>query len=106
MTEAIGIAWYTPETWKQLAAIPKACIEIDYQHFIRKAEKLEQQFVARGMRTERITIDVERMTAWCHRNGYEIDSKGRSVFVVVQAMARDDPEALNAPVDDRTRVVQ
>ena len=59
-----------------------------------------------GIKVEKLTIDIEQMTAWCHRNGYEIDDKGRSVYGSVLLQSRDNPNALQAPVVDNTRVLQ
>jgi len=54
-----------------------------------------------------VTIDVSAMTEWCHRNGYEVDGTGRTVYCAMLTMARDDPDMLNKPVvDNVTRSVQ
>jgi hypothetical protein len=45
--------------------------------------------------------DIDEMIAWCHRQGYEIDAKGRAAYGVVRAMG-----GLNAPFTDETRSVQ
>ena len=63
-----------------------------------------RQFTAQGIATEKIAVDV--MIAWCHRNGYEIDDKGRAIFGTVLAMSRDIPEAMDAPFDDPSLVIQ
>jgi hypothetical protein len=47
------------------------------------------------------------MVAWRHRNGYEIDDKGRSIYGTVLPMARDDPSVLDKPIiDNITRSAQ
>ena len=46
-------------------------------------------------------------SAWCHRNGYEIDGKGRSAFAGALTVAQDDPTRLDKPiVDNITRSIQ
>jgi hypothetical protein len=48
MTEAcVGIAWYSPETWQELQAIPEAKIEMSYSEFVRKCERGIAGFEAR-----------------------------------------------------------
>ena len=97
---------YTPETWKRLAAIPEARVEMSYSDYVRNTEKIMRDLAAHGIAAEKNLIDIDRMIAWCRRNGYEIDGKGRSIYGTMLQMARDDPDAMNAPVDDPTRVIQ
>ena len=105
-TSTIGVAWYSPETWQQLAAIPEARIQKTYADFVRGFDRIVRDLTMQGIKVEKLTIDIEQMTAWCHRNGYEIDDKGRSVYGSVLTMARDHPNALQGPVVDKTRVLQ
>ena len=103
----IAMAWYSPATWAQLKAIPEARIEISYDEFVRNFERLSQQFAARGVEVEKVVVDVDQMVAWCHRNGYAVDTTGRSIYGTVALMARDDPKVLAKPiVDNITRSYQ
>jgi len=102
----MGVAWYTSKAWKQLEALPEAQIEKSYQDFVRAFNRIMQDLAAQGMRAEKVVIDdIAPMVEWCHRNGYEVDHKGRAAYGALLTMARDDPDALNAPVIDTTRVV-
>jgi hypothetical protein len=103
---AIGMAWYSAEAWQQLEAIPEADIQKSYADFARTFETLARKFAMQGFATEKIPIDVAQMRTWCHRHGYEIDDKGRAVYGTMVLMARDHPDALDAPVIDHTRIVQ
>jgi len=104
---SIGLAWYTPEAWEQLAAMPEARIEKSYQDFVRSFERAVQVLAARGVRGEKVVVDdVAKMTEWCHRNGYEVDTRGRAAYGCVVMLARDDPDMLDRPVVDKTRVIQ
>ena len=47
---------------------------------MRKCERLIAGFEERGIRVEKVGIDIGQMTAWCHRHRYEIDDMGRSAF--------------------------
>jgi hypothetical protein len=103
---AIGMAWYTPEAWKQLAAMPEARIEKSYQDFVQAFERGVRELATRGVRVEKLVIDVAKMTEWCHRNGYAIDTKGRATYGSMLMLARDDPEVMNRPPIDKTRSMQ
>jgi hypothetical protein len=98
---ALGMAWYSPEAWAQLAAIPEARIEKSYAEFVRGFEVLSREFAAKGVRVEPVSVDVGRMTEWCHRNGYKIDNRGRTIYgaALLAAGGGDDP----GPIIDRTR---
>jgi hypothetical protein len=101
------MAWYSPATWAQLKAIPEARITISYHEFVRNFERLSREFAAHDVKVEKVVIDVDQMVAWCHRNGYEANTTGRSIYSTVAVMARDDPKVLATPiVDNITRSYQ
>jgi len=103
----VSMAWYSPEAWAQLKAIPEAGVEMSYPGFARNFETLSRQFAAQGIKVEKVSVDVDQMIAWCHRNGYAIDTTGRSIYGSVLLMAREDPKVLDTPiVDNITRSVQ
>jgi hypothetical protein len=105
--ESVGVAWYSPEAWEQLAAMPEARIEKGYQDFAHSFELAAQVLAARGVRGEKVVVDdVAKMTEWCHRNGYEVDTRGRAAYGCMLLLARDDPDMLDRPVVDKTRVIQ
>jgi hypothetical protein len=103
----IGMAWYSSAAWAQLKAIPEARVEMSYLGFLRNFETLARQFAAQGIKVEKVSVDVDQVIAWCHRNGYAIDTTGRSIYGSVLLMALEDPKLLDAPiVDNITRSVQ
>jgi len=108
MTETcIAWGWYTPETWRELQAIPEAAIEMTYPEFVRKCERQIADLEAQGFRVEKVFIDVGQMVEWCRRNGYEIDSRGRAAFGAALALARSSGQDVMAiTIEDRTRSVQ
>ena len=102
----LSMAWYTPEAWARLKAIPEARVDMSYRAYVRNYEAYVRRFVAEGIKVERVAVDVDQL-AWCHRNDYEINSTGRAIFSTVLTMARDDPRVLDNPiVDNVTRSVQ
>jgi hypothetical protein len=98
----IGSAWYSPESWKRLVALPEAHIEKSYRDFVSTFENIVSRSAVQGITVEKMSIDIDRMIAWCHRNGYEVDAKGRAVYGAMLMCGGDH----DAPVVDKTRVVQ
>jgi hypothetical protein len=87
--------------------MPEAGIQKSYRDYVRTTENMEREFAARGIRTQRLTVEIDQLIAWCRRNRYEIDGTGRAAYVAVLTMAQGNPEALDAPIEDNiTRVVQ
>jgi hypothetical protein len=103
----VSMAWYSPVAWARLKAIPEARVEMSYPGFVRNFETLSRNFAAQGIKVEKVSVDVDQMIAWCHRNGYVVDTTGRTIYGSVLLMAREDPKVLDAPiVDNITRSVQ
>jgi hypothetical protein len=86
---AVGVAWYSEKAWKRLESMPEARIEKTYADYLRAVENSERELAAFGLKTERMQINIDHMTAWCHRNGYEIDGKGRSAYGTMLIAARE-----------------
>lgn len=105
---AIGMSWYSKETWQELQAIPEAKIEMTYPQFVSKVERQIAAMRAQGYAVEKVPINIGQMVAWCHKHGYEVDSAGRSVFGVVLMTARAEGlDVMTMPFEDRiTRSVQ
>jgi hypothetical protein len=57
---SIGVAWYIPEAWQQLAAMPEARIEKSYQDFVCTFERARRELAAHGVRAERVVIDIKQ----------------------------------------------
>jgi hypothetical protein len=56
---SIGVAWYTPEAWQQLAAMPEARIEKSYQDFVRSFERTVRGFAAHSGRGIIVYADAD-----------------------------------------------
>jgi hypothetical protein len=100
----LSLAWYTPAAWERRVAIPEAEIEKTYQEFVRSFEAAMRGLAAQGMRPCKMVIDaadIDEMVEWCHKNGYEVDAKGRACYGVVRSMG-----GLDKPLVDETRSVQ
>jgi hypothetical protein len=103
----VGVAWYTPETWRELRAHPGAKIEKTYSEYVRGCERVIAGYTAQGFRVVWLPIDVALMAKWCHANGYEIDGKGRAAFGSALMAAHDaGKDIMTMPFRDGTRTTQ
>lgn len=107
-SNVLGMAWYTPAAWEQLAAMPEAKIEKNYQDFVRDFEAYVRRFEAQGVPVQKVTIgNVTEMVAGCHRHGYEINSRGRALYVSALALVDGDVvKARGMPFIDKASPVQ
>lgn len=100
----MGVAWYSPEAWQQLAALPEARIQKSYDDFIRTFNNLTRDYTARGVQFQTFNINIDHMLKWCARHGYAPDAHGRAAYGAALQLAGDD--AMSAKVIDNTRVLQ
>ena len=103
---AIGVAWFTPETWRELRAHPEAKIEDTYSEYVRRYERALAAFTAQGFRVVKVPIDISLMIEWCHAHGYEIDSGGRAVFATVLLANDAGEDVMSIEFRDDARTVQ
>jgi hypothetical protein len=108
VTDAVlATAWYSPATWRELRAIPEAKIEMTYPQFVRKVERMITGFEAQGVQVVKVPVNVSQMVAWCHRHGYEADTRGRAAYGAVLTMAAaDGRDVMTVPVEIREHSVQ
>jgi hypothetical protein len=50
-----------------------------YAELTRRTEELLREFEAKGIRAEKVTIDVDHMAVWCKRHGYPISDAASRV---------------------------
>jgi hypothetical protein len=105
-----GMAWYTPESWRQLeeaiaaAGMPKAMLASSYAEFVAQYDAFARGFERQGVRVEKTPIDVPHMVAWCKRWGLSINAAGRSKYAAALAGHGGDREELDRRgFVDRTR---
>jgi len=97
----VAVAWYTPATWRQLQDIAGADTLCSYAKFTRKTEKMLRGFKVKGIRAEKVAIDVGHMSAWCNRHGYPISDAGsRAAYGSILAMHGGKLFDIDTPIDD------
>jgi hypothetical protein len=102
MSGGTAIAWYTPTTWRQLQDVAGADALCSYAEFTRKTEEILCGLQARGIRAEKVPIDVDHMSAWCKHRGYPIsDSGSRAAYGSILGMHGGELFDINTPFDDR-----
>lgn len=80
---AVGIAWYTRETYPRCLAIfhdAKDCHDT-FDKWLAEAKQVEMHLRDQGIRIERIKINPDTFPAWCAVNGFSrIDAKARAEY--------------------------
>ena len=82
--EAIGVPWFTAETWLRLREVVDSTeadnLPATYDEWIALAEPRFAQHIADGLPMERVLIDPDELAAWCGLNDLPIDGRGRAAF--------------------------
>jgi hypothetical protein len=95
-----AVGWYTLESWERLRAVADDVV-MTFAEFERKATRKIRELEAEGFVVQKVTVDVDHMVAWCRRKGYRVnDTKARAAYGAVLLMARDNQDAMDAPVED------
>src|SRR5690348_16686685 len=102
----LAMGWYTPSTWRELQAIPEAKITMSYSQFVRKVKRMTAEFEAEGINLVHVPINVSQMVKWCHKHGYEVDTRGRAAYGGILTLALGEGRnVMDVPVTDLTRTV-
>ena len=80
--QAVGIPWYSLETYGQFRAIAVDSDEMPdtYMQWIMQAKELEQEISSQGKRPIRAHMDVRAFPEWCKSRALNVDSKARAEF--------------------------
>jgi hypothetical protein len=96
----MGMAWYTPESWRELQAVAEGPLCGSYGEFVAYATEQVRAFEARGIKVDKYPVDVAHMAAWCKRHGYRLNSKGRSIYgAALLAAGRDRAKLDKTPFE-------
>jgi hypothetical protein len=78
----LGIAWYDRDQWSQLKQVAADVEELDdtYEDWVCGAERLEREFARKGMKSQRVSIDVGKLLEWCKASGRINDSAARAYY--------------------------
>jgi hypothetical protein len=86
-----GIAWFRPEQWSRLLEISKdrEDLEETFAEWESLAEEKLRELRAQGLDAEKVTIDLEKLLAWCKSRGLSVDASTRSQYVAEMLRKRD-----------------
>jgi hypothetical protein len=85
----LHIAWYTPMSWRRLQEVTEAPLAESYEAYVALTEKMIREFEERGIVVVKSVVDVDDMAAWCRKNGYRINARGRATYGAMVAAWRD-----------------
>jgi hypothetical protein len=75
------IAWYTQSSWLRLQEVTEAPLCESYDAYVALTEKMIRELDEQhGILAVKTLIDVDDMVAWCRKNGYRINSRGRAAY--------------------------
>jgi hypothetical protein len=79
---AVGVAWYRYGQWERLREVSedRADLEDTWAEWIGDAEELLRGLGAKGIRAEKVDVDVEELVRWCQADQKPINAASRSAF--------------------------
>lgn len=100
----MAMAWYSPEAWLELAAIPEAKIDMTYDEYLRNCHSYIERFKKHNISVDLIPVNVGQMVEWCRKHGCEIDCKGRATFgAVLAACCANGADVMSTGFKDGTK---
>jgi hypothetical protein len=86
-----GIAWFRPEQWSRLLEISedREDLEETFAEWEVLAEEKLRDLRAQGVNAQKITIDLEKLLAWCKSRGLSVNASARSQYVADLLRKRD-----------------
>lgn len=83
-TEVVaGIAWYFPEQWALLldVSVDRDSLEATHEAWVRLAETAMFDLKRSGITPRKVSVDVEKLVAWCTAQNRPVDGAARAEFV-------------------------
>ena len=79
---AVGAAWYRSDQWERLREVSedRDDLENTWAEWVGVAEKSLRDLRARGIRVEKVDVDVEVLIGWCQSKRQPINVASRSAF--------------------------
>ena len=80
---AIGVAWYKPEQWELFKKLSQDGDELEntFLEWIEFAQKKVQELRKKGIKVEKVKVDVKELLAWCNERSLPINGESRAAFV-------------------------
>jgi hypothetical protein len=82
--ENMGVAmtWYRREQWELLRAIAADAdrLEQTYDEWLAFASGELRKLEARGLRVQKIDVEIGALTRWCENEGRPVDGEARAEY--------------------------
>jgi len=80
--KAIGMAWYRRDEWDRLREVSSDAdaLEETWEEWRAVAEEKLRELRERGLRVEKVVVDVELLAKWCEEAGRTVDGAARSEY--------------------------
>jgi hypothetical protein len=77
-----GVGWYDSVQWAKLKQIADDADKLDdsYEAWLLQAEHLQREMARRGIKLERVPINVYALVKWCQANGKPVDGTSRGQY--------------------------
>jgi hypothetical protein len=78
----IGFAWYRREQWPELRSFAADAdkLEETYDEWLAGANKVLEDLRYKGIRAEKVDVEIYELSAWCKSRGLPLDSDARATF--------------------------
>ena len=83
VTEVVaGIAWYHPEQWPMLldVSVDRYTLEPTHKEWLFLAERAMFDIKRSGISPRKVSVDVEKLVAWCRTQDRPVDGAARAEF--------------------------
>ena len=79
---AVALAWYRPEQWTLLRAMSADAdkLEATYDEWQAFATQQVRDLEARGIRVQKIEVEVGALSRWCESEGRVVDGHSRAEY--------------------------
>jgi len=92
MSQKIGVAWYSRDTWTRLRAVapdPDG-LENTYEEWLQIWYAAVARLRERGLSPGRADVDFDTFAGWCAAGGFALDSAARARFVSEELQRREE----------------
>jgi hypothetical protein len=87
----VAVAWYDATQWSKLRRIAEDAHILDdtYDAWQRDAMNLERDLREKGIKVQRVSIDVDALVIWCKSHQKRINGEARSAYAAELAASLD-----------------
>ena len=78
------MAWYAEDQWALLrqVSVDSDKLEPTHAEWLKGAEARYDELKKKGVKVDKVTVDVNDLTAWCREMGRPVDNESRALYAV------------------------